>query len=214
MNKEYGIWDKDKIFVLTEKGISVRENSDNIEEILLKENLLEMINKKIEKLKEEIEKIKVQVKNNKKSIIYELISSFIIFNIIYELIIKNIDKATIINTRFGPTNGYNLILNFTVAITMGEFLRKTIKNLIKNRKLSKRQNEITNGLEYYEKTYEIEKTKLEELENEKTNNTDDLEKYEIKQVNIKESLEKMREELIAYCSEKEEKTKTKGQKTK
>ena len=206
MNKEY-LQVNDNVVVNDDNGIqSPREYTDNIEEILITENIIEDINIKLPIKQQNLEVKQNIVKNYKKGIFSTLIL-FVGVPLIGTPIISNIlylGGTPIIEQ--GIIAGQSLTTAFTVFFTtyLGVLIGlPSVLAILGSRKSTLKQiNGIQNEVNFLTRQLERQKEKLKQLENEKTKEkqlvNDSSLTSSVKQVDDKEVLEKYRQTLALY----------------
>jgi len=198
MNKEYGVWDKETAFVITDNETIIRRNSDNLEKILVKENLLEKIMSEITELTLKKDKLEKDVKE---SIFTAIICPIIAMSMVTAF---NLTFFEAINSPLKIMN-YIEIGFYLFGITASAFA--IYCNSKRARKKCKGKQGVINEINYLTKTYEHEKSELAILENEKDNKENEYEIRKIKKINDMEELENLKNNLILYynCGYKQEK---------
>ena len=173
MNKEYTYIDG-KVIVKDENGTqNPIEYYDNLDEVLIQENLIETMEKKISKLEKESEDYK---KHNKKHYIPIIFPFGLLATLIgpaYAYWLGNTDiYVSSVNTIFGTMNEAVLYSCFsTLFLPILSLLELQMYHYYKNSK--KDEKGINSELEFLKQQIIIEKQKLFELEKEKTKNRED-----------------------------------------
>lgn len=191
MNKEYTYMDG-KVVVKNEKGVnSLIEYQDNIEEILIKENLIEIMEEKQKKL---INDIEISEKN-KVSKGWKYFSTFL-------PVIAGIILPPLFNLSFGLSYLNCSILD-TIKLTLIEMVSlSAILTPLSMRKLGvyeqaeKHEKGLISQLYFLESQMEKEKESLQKLKENKTQNK--CNNFETTKVNDKEVSKKLSNTLDAY----------------
>ena len=208
MNKDY-IYIDGTLIVEDEKFKKrIIDYTDNFEEILKQENLVEtMKNKKLwlnEKLNECLEQKKEFKMDIKASFVLYILMNMIPYVILPKIFGSN--PVLVDTPNFGVIN-YTFFLNCFLSgiatITCGCI---AIKGYLKYKKSIKIEHAINSEIEFLEKELEIENEKLEEL-NDKKNVVWPTTGIKIAEVNDKELLENLKKQLelhynIGYNSQK------------
>lgn len=191
MNKAFVELDNETITVSNEKGVLVnRENSDNIEEILITENNLETIENTIFKTTEELDKIKVNKKELKIAFI-ELIAIAIVFVPSLCGILSIMFDVAFINLFFDPTiKALGIISLFISGLLSLGVVPKYIIDRNKEKRVGK-------ALKFLENQRQETKAKLEELSKQSTNQLESKEiDYPINIIDTKIYFNKLKRELL------------------
>lgn len=156
MHKEF-IYVGRNIIVEDEKGNkTIRENSDNLEEILKQENVIELIENTINELKEEINYY--EKKSLKKFIPYMLIS-LPIFDIVLYFTIGNMYLS-----NFGTINSF-IKCSLATTLALSPLVCAEIISYVHYKSAKKIIKGCKNQLDFLEKQLEKEKEILIELKN-------------------------------------------------
>jgi len=208
MNKDYIYIDG--ILIVEDENFKKRivDYTDNFEEVLKQENLIETMKSEKVDLKKKLDKCLEKKKDCKTDIKFSFIL-YVLFNaMIYFIYIKMFGTNPILidTPRFGIID-YKILHNvFLTSIATLIFGCTSIKEYLKYKKTIKKENAINSELEFLEKELEIEKEKLEEL-NDKKNVVWPTTGIKISEVNDKELLENLKKQLefhynIGYNSQK------------
>jgi len=197
MNKEYNYVD-DKVIVKNQNGeVSIREYSDNINEILEQENLVEIIDERLSALSKESDKFK----SKRKFVPLALYSTLFGLALIIPLmmgIYSGINPYLItVDTIYGPINGVLLMTAFCsiFAIPLSTFL--TYIDYSNYKKRNNHKNAIDTEIEYLTLKLDKETNKLNELNNDKNVSNHSINTY-INQINDLETLRKLRSYTEMY----------------
>ena len=206
MNKEY-IYIDGTLIVEDEKFKKrIVDYTDSFEEVLKQENLIEKMENEKEKLETEMKKRR----KNKKSCFFGIICNFVFYVLTVAATLGMFYGVTgeiIINTsKFGLVNFSHVCSIFFSSVALLAFGSMGIGEFLKYKKDVKKENAINSELEFLEKEIEIEKEKLEEL-NDKKNVVWPTTGIKIAEVDDKELLENLKKQLelhynIGYNSQK------------
>lgn len=198
MNKEY-IYNGGNITVIDENG-SARpvEYSDNLEEILIQENIIEDIENKITKLEQDLKNNK---ENNRPYIPY-IVPSAILGLIITKIVanpLLGIDATLMVDTIFGTINNSTLIIGVVGALMLPLTTIMEILSYKKNKHWKKSRRAEVAEYEYLQKEIKIQKDKLEELKKDKTK-TNNISEFRVEKVNDSERLNSLKSWIILYSN--------------
>ena len=189
MNKEY-IYNGGNVTVIDENG-SARpvEYSNNLEEILIQENLIEEMEKRIKKLG--------NVNVNNKRYIPNFVPAIFLAMVIAKMVIPSIGLDEVINTVFGTMN-LSTIATLGVGIWMlplAIFLDTVVYYQEKQKRKENRAKSAE--YEYLQKELKIQKDKLDELNKNKTiiNREDG---FRVEKVNDSDALNELKGCLTLY----------------
>jgi hypothetical protein len=162
MNKEYFI-ENDRVHVQNEKGdTKYIPNCDNLDELLVQENILEAIEKKII----EQESLKQDLKTNNSHLRVDIINGLFvtIAPFIVTLLLKIFGvNIPIYETIFGKVSS----TIYCASLMLIASTLRTIYDAIRDQKINKRNKEIINGanlsLNYLNKVHHEEELKLKKL---------------------------------------------------
>ena len=208
MNKDYIYIDGTLIVEDENFKKRIVDYTDNFEEVLKQENLIETMENKKGDLNDKLNKCLEKKKESKIDIKFSF-ALYILFNVmIYFVYVKmfGINPILINTPRFGVID-YKIIYNtFLTSIATLIFGYTSIKGFLKYKKSIKIEHAINSELEFLEKEIEIEKEKLEEL-NDKKNVVWPTTGIKISEVDDKELLENLKKQLelhynIGYNSQK------------
>ena len=192
MNKNY-ICNNGNVAVIDENGNSRSvEYTDNLEEILIQENLIEDIENRIKNLGN-------VNKNNKYYIPNFVPAVFLAMIISKTMIFPSMGVDEVINTIFG-------VINLSTAATVGAgictlplaILMDTIVYYQEKQKRKEKSATVAE-YEYLEKEIEIQKQKLEELKKDKTKPNETPE-FKVKKVNDLDALNQLKNSLVLYSN--------------
>lgn len=190
MNKNY-ICNNGNVAVIDENGNSRSvEYTDNLEEMLIQENLIEEMEKRIKKLGNVSESNKRYIPNFVPAVFLAMIIS-------KTMIFPSMGVDEVINTIFG-------VINLSTAATVGTgictlplaILMDTIVYYQEKQKRKEKSATVAE-YEYLEKEIEIQKQKLEELKQDKTKPNDTTE-FKVEKVNDLDVLNQLRSSLVLY----------------
>lgn len=197
MNKEC-IYVDGKVIVEDENGNKrITEYSDNLEEILAQENLIETMENKIQELDKELGNTKEDNKPYVPFVLPTWFFSLILAKPIFGVL--GFDTTTISQTVFGPMNDFTLTLLVVGAATLPLFCvyEKIYYNQIKYNQKARRAD--IAEYDYLNKEIKIQKEKLEKLKKEKTITTE-ASGFSVKEVNDIEELNNLESWLILYSN--------------
>lgn len=186
MNKNY-VYKDGKVVIIDENGNQKEvDYYDNLNEVLVKENIIETIEQEIKQLEYEISSSKD-------------LSKFVKWlNILFPFFATTI-IATILIWLFSASMGPNSL--FTVLSCYGYLSGSgaifSLCEYIKEKKLVREQKGKETQLEYLEKDLEDLKEEIKQLKLDKTNSKK-LEEFSISKVDSKEELKGLREYLTFY----------------
>lgn len=196
MNKEY-IYIDGKVIIEDENGNKkVGEYTDKTEEILIRENLVETMENRINELERELNETKENNKPYIPVILPTVIFTFAVFApILY--ILLGIDITAISSTIFGPMNEFVLTIGVvgSLMLPLTTLMEWQLYRQDKHEKNSRRGK--VSEHEYLTKQIIIEKEILDELKLEQTK-TDENREFEVKKVDDLEILKILRSHLNLY----------------
>ena len=191
MNKNY-IYNDGTVTVIDENG-NVRpvEYSDNLEEILIQEYLIEEIENEIKKLEKVDKRIKRYIPN--------FVPAVFLAMVVMKVIIPSLGADAMIDTVFGTMNlstvaiGAQGILTLPLATVMeiGVYTQEKQKN--------KKRRSNAAKYEYLKNEIEIQKENIEELKQEKTKTNINSE-FKVEKVDDMEALNTLKNRLILYSN--------------
>ena len=199
MNKEY-FYINEKLIIEDEKLVKkVVEYSDNFEEILIQENLIETMEKKSQELEK---KLNANKENNKPYIPYIVPAALFAILIAKPVMgtVFGIDTTMMIDTIFGTMNFLTPILGLTAVLVLPLTIVMEILSYSQYRINKKSRRSDVAEYEYLQKELEIQKVKLEELKKDKTKDNEFNEEFKVGKVDDLEVLNKLRNWLILYSN--------------
>lgn len=199
MNKEYAYKDGKALIVDDKNNQKEIVYYDNLDKVLVKENLIEEMEKEIESLEEEITNFPKQSKSLSDFLtLLPLILTTLGSIILFYFFSKAPDLSQIINTTlFGPINAGTIcgLITSPLFITLGALVSTFFY------KDSKRLEQYQNGkkveLEYLKKKIFEEKEKKNKLTLDKTN-TRNIDDFSITKVDSIQELKRLKELLNFY----------------
>ena len=191
MNKNY-IYNDGTVTVIDENGNARPiEYSDNLEEILIQENLIEEMENEFKELEKVDKKTKRYIPN--------FVPAVFLAMVVLKTIIPSLGADAMIDTVFGTMNlstvtiGVSSILTLPLATAMDIAVYNQEKQ--KNKKI--RSNAAK--YDYLKNEIEIQKGKLEELKQEKTK-TNENNEFKVEKVDDIEALNTLKKHLILYSN--------------
>lgn len=198
MNKEY-IYNGGNVTVIDEKGNARPiENTDNLEEILIQENIIEDIENKITKLEQDLKNNK---ENNRPYIPY-IVPSAIIGLIISKIVanpLLGIDATLMVDTIFGTINNSTLIIGVVGALMLPLTIIMEVLSYKQDKHWKKSRRADAAEYEYLQKELKIQKDKLEELKKDKTK-TNEMVDFRVEKVNDLERLNALKSWITLYSN--------------
>lgn len=197
MNKEC-IYINGNVLVEDENGRKKEmEYSDNIEEVLLQENLIEAMENESKKITEEKEKLGLKI-NTKTNYFFRI--TFILFSIISAIAVPQMFfKADLVNTIFGIFQLKDIATIFLVVIATIFNIGDIISEKIAKELIKKEYNAVLCELKYVNNQLLKEKEKLEKLNFVKEKNNIP-EGFKISKITDKNLLEQIKKYLRIYYS--------------
>lgn len=196
MNKEY-IYNGGNVTVIDENGNARPvDYSDNLEEILIQENLIEDMENRIKELEMNLENTK---ESNKPyipvmlpTVIFALITAK---TIMFPLL--GLDAP--VDTIFGAMNNSTLVIGVVGSLTIPFATAVDVLwyRQDKHNKRSRRADVAEH--EYLKKAIETQKEKLEELKNDKTK-ANEIGEFKVEKINDSETLRALKSWLILYSN--------------
>ena len=198
MNKEY-IYNGGNVTVIDEKGIARPiENTDNLEEILIQENIIEDIENKIIKLEQDLKNNK---ENNRPYIPY-IVPSAILGLIITKIVanpLLGIDATLMVDTIFGTINNSTLIIGIVGALMLPLTTIIEVLSYKQDKHWKKSRRADAAEYEYLQKELKIQKDKLEELKKDKTK-TNEMVEFRDEKVKDLERLNTLKSWITLYSN--------------
>lgn len=196
MNKEY-IYLDGKVIVEDEKdNKKLVEYSDNLEEILIQENLIEEMENRIKELEKDLENNK---ENNKPYIPFLVPTVILTFILARTVMAPLLGLDVMVDTIFGTMNNSTLTIGvvaaFTLPVTISAemFLYKQDKHNKRSRRADVAE------YEFLKKQVVIQKQKLEELKQDKTKTTE-ISEFKVEKVDDLETLNALKSWLVLYSN--------------
>lgn len=196
MNKNY-IYNDGTASVIDENGNARPiQYTDNLEEILIQENLIEDMENRINKLEKELQNNK---ENNKPYIPFIVPTVILTFILARTVMAPLLGLDVMVDTIFGVMNNSTLTIGvvgmFTLPLAAATdvFLYKQDKYYKKARRADVAE------YEYLKKEIEIQKQKLEELKQDSVRTTETSE-FKVEKVNDTEALNNLKSWLILYSN--------------
>ena len=199
MNKEYVYTNGGKVTIIDEKGEKVQiEYRDNIDKVLIKENVIEQMEKQINEL-ENKSKQHEKSKANKLFCIVTFLGGIIASLIAPLLVISMLTGRNLTSLVLDSAYSSYILSITTMVFPFGLFISSTlsIAGYIQYRNVQKEVQGINSELDYLNVQLEKEKKALIALENDKSNNNQNRENRIVKVNDIKE-LNKIRKDLAKY----------------
>ena len=198
MNKEY-VYTDGKVTIIDEKGEKRQiEYSDNIDEVLIKENVIEKMEKQINELENKSKQYE-KSKTNKLFCIIPLLGSIIASLIGPLLTISMVTGRNLTSLVLDSAYSSYILSLTTTVFPFGLFIGAvtSIAGYIQYRNGQKEAQGINSELDYLKVQLEKEKAALINLENNKSNNNQNREARIVK-INDIEELKKIRKDLAKY----------------
>ena len=198
MNKEY-IYNGGNVTVIDEKGNARPiENTDNLEEVLIQENIIEDIENKILKLEKDLK----NNRENNKPYIPCIVPGVILALIVAKITLNpltGIDTTLMVDTIFGTINNSTLIIGVvgTLLLPLTTIMEILLYKQDKHWKKSRRADAAE--YEYLQKELKIQKDKLEELKKDKTQ-TNEMNGFRVEKVNDLDSLNALKSWITLYSN--------------
>lgn len=200
MNKEY-IYIDGKIIVRDENGISFqKEYTDNIEDILVQENVLETINKEIESLEEEREKHQIHKKNRFFPSFFCELFFYFLFIVAASFLVCSIEGSlqgdihlytSKVDTAFGSINNVFLHVIFGLFIFSPVVFFQQLSLYCNYKNRQKEEMGIESELNFLKKEFEKQSEILDNLKKNCQRKQKNLE-YRTEKVNDFERLEELK----------------------
>ena len=198
MNKEY-IYNGGNVTVIDEKGNARPiDNTDNLEEVLIQENLIEDIENKILKLEKDLKNNK---EDNRPYIPY-IVPSAILALIVAKIIANplfGIDTTIMVDTIFGTMNNSTLLIGLVGAFMLPLTTIMEILSYKQDKHWKKSRRADVAEYEYLKKEVVIQKAKLEELKQDKTKTTE-ISEFKVEKVNDLERLNALESWITLYSN--------------
>ena len=198
MNKEY-IYNGGNVTVIDEKGNARPiENTDNLEEILIQENIIEDMENKILKLEKDL---KNNNENNRPYIPY-IVPSTILALFVAKIIANplfGIDTTLMVDTIFGTINNSTLIIGIVGTFMLPLTTIMEVLSYKQDKHLKKCRRADAAEYEYLQKELKIQKDKLEELKKDKTK-TNEMVEFRVEKVNDLERLNALKSWITLYSN--------------
>jgi len=201
MNKEY-IYNKEKVEIITNKGIITTSYYDNLDKVLIKENLIETIAKNINSLKKKYKNFnlnkKIKELNYKKWTIFFTLISIPILSFLLILSIQGIKLGCINLEVIKKVIGINkFITTFTYPfVIMGSTFYLFVETIVNKVTINNIRGELLE-LDYLKKILEKEKNELNELKKDRTNSKI-KEKLELVKIKDKQAINSLNNNLDMY----------------
>lgn len=198
MNKEY-VYTDGKVTIIDEKGEKRQiEYSDNIDEVLIKENVIEQMEKQINELENKSKQYE-KSKSNKLFCLVPLLGTIIASLIGPLLTVSMLTGRSLTSLILDSVYSSYILSLTTMVFPFGLFIGTTlsIAGYIQYRNGQKEAQGINSELDYLKVQLEKEKKALIVLENDKSNNNQNRETRIVK-VNDIEELKKIRKDLAKY----------------
>ncbi len=198
MNKEY-VYVNGKVTIIDDKKEKRQEEYyDNLDKVLVKENVIERINKQIDELEMKVNQYK-RSRSNKLFCLIPLLGG-IIASLIGPLLVISMTTGQNLTSLVLDNSYSDYVLSFTLKVfpfglSLGTIM--SVMEYLQYRKHLKEEKGVSSQLDYLNQQLKIEKDKLEVLQKDKSKEKEDRQARIVK-VNEIEELKKMRSELAQY----------------